>query len=74
MEHRLIQFCLYNIDNIVTWFSIYFFNLAQPVLLYLIPCTLFFQVHYYLFHKKIINHYINSKKKNGKDEEKEDEK
>ena len=40
MKYFLITFIFYNLGIIITLCSMYFFNHAQPALLYLVPCTL----------------------------------
>ena len=40
MKYFLVTFIFYNIGIITTLCSMYFFNHAQPALLYLVPCTL----------------------------------
>jgi len=40
MKYFLVTFIFYNIGIVVTLCSMYFFNHAQPALLYLVPCTL----------------------------------
>ena len=41
MKYFIITFIFYNLGIIITLSSMYFFNHAQPALLYLVPCTLF---------------------------------
>ena len=40
MKYFIITFIFYNLGIIITLSSMYFFNHAQPALLYLVPCTL----------------------------------
>ena len=40
MKYFIITFVFYNLGIIITLSSMYFFNHAQPALLYLVPCTL----------------------------------
>ena len=40
MKYFLVTFTFYNLGIIITLCSMYFFNHAQPALLYLVPCTL----------------------------------
>ena len=40
MKYFLVTFIFYNIGIVITLCSMYFFNHAQPALLYLVPCTL----------------------------------
>ena len=40
MKYFFITFTFYNLGIIITLCSMYFFNHAQPALLYLVPCTL----------------------------------
>ena len=40
MKYFFITFFFYNLGIIITLCSMYFFNHAQPALLYLVPCTL----------------------------------
>jgi minor histocompatibility antigen H13 len=40
MKYFFITFIFYNLGIIITLSSMYFFNHAQPALLYLVPCTL----------------------------------
>ena len=40
MKYFIISFVFYNLGIIITLSSMYFFNHAQPALLYLVPCTL----------------------------------
>ncbi len=40
MKYFIIIFVFYNLGIIITLSSMYFFNHAQPALLYLVPCTL----------------------------------
>ena len=40
MKYFLITFIFYNLGIIITLCSMYFFNHAQPALLYLVPCVL----------------------------------
>ena len=40
MKYFFITFIFYNLGIIITLCSMYFFNHAQPALLYLVPCTL----------------------------------
>ena len=40
MKYFLVTFIFYNIGIVTTLCSMYFFNHAQPALLYLVPCTL----------------------------------
>ena len=40
MKYFIITFAFYNLGIIITLSSMYFFNHAQPALLYLVPCTL----------------------------------
>ena len=41
MKYFIVTFVFYNLGIIITLCSMYFFNHAQPALLYLVPCTLF---------------------------------
>ena len=41
MKYFITTFVFYNLGIILTLFVMYFFNHAQPALLYLVPCTLF---------------------------------
>lgn len=41
MKYFFVTFTFYNLGIIITLCSMYFFNHAQPALLYLVPCTLF---------------------------------
>ena len=41
MKYFITTFTFYNLGIIITLSSMYFFNHAQPALLYLVPCTLF---------------------------------
>ena len=40
MKYFLVTFIFYNLGIVITLCSMYFFNHAQPALLYLVPCTL----------------------------------
>ena len=40
MKYFLVTFIFYNLGIVITLCSTYFFNHAQPALLYLVPCTL----------------------------------
>ena len=40
MKYFFVTFIFYNLGIIITLCSMYFFNHAQPALLYLVPCTL----------------------------------
>ena len=73
MKYFLITFIFYNLGIIITLCSMYFFNHAQPALLYLVPCTLLSSSFMALINKDIkILWNFNEEKISEEEEEDED--
>ena len=71
MKYFLITFIFYNLGIIITLSSMYFFNHAQPALLYLVPCTLFSSTFTALINKdiKVLWNFNEEKISKGEDED-----
>jgi len=80
MKYFIITFIFYNLGIIITLSSMYFFNHAQPALLYLVPCTLFsstllsFQQKDFKDLWKFNEEKLDKEEDNDEDEEEEDTK
>ena len=80
MKYFIITFIFYNLGIIITLSSMYFFNHAQPALLYLVPCTLFsstllsFQQRDFKDLWKFNEEKLDKEEDNDEDEEEEDTK
>ena len=80
MKYFIITFIFYNLGIIITLSSMYFFNHAQPALLYLVPCTLFsstllsFQQKDFKNLWKFNEEKLDKEEDNDEDEEEEDTK
>ena len=74
MKYFITTFTFYNLGIIITLSSMYFFNHAQPALLYLVPCTLLSST-LLAFQKKEFKLLwkFNEEKLDKEDEESEDE-
>ena len=75
MKYFLITFIFYNLGIIITLSSMYFFNHAQPALLYLVPCTLFSSTFTALINKdiKVLWNFNEEKISKGEDDDEDDE-
>jgi minor histocompatibility antigen H13 len=74
MKYFLITFVFYNLGIIITLSSMYFFNHAQPALLYLVPCTLISSTLLSLQQKDIkLLWKFNEEKLDKEEDEDEDE-
>ena len=75
MKYFLITFIFYNLGIIITLSSMYFFNHAQPALLYLVPCTLFSSTFTALINKdiKVLWNFNEEKISKGEDDDDDDE-
>ena len=71
MKYFLITFIFYNLGIIITLSSMYFFNHAQPALLYLVPCTLFSSTFTALINKdiKVLWNFNEEKISKGEDDD-----
>ena len=76
MKYFIITFIFYNLGIIITLSSMYFFNHAQPALLYLVPCTLLSSILLAFQQKdfKELWKFNEEKLDEEEDEEEEDEK
>ena len=79
MKYFIITFVFYNLGIIITLSSMYFFNHAQPALLYLVPCTLLSSTLLALQKREIkllwkFNEEKVDKEEDNSDDEEEDEK
>ena len=75
MKYFLITFIFYNLGIIITLSSMYFFNHAQPALLYLVPCTLFSSTFTALINKdiKVLWNFNEGKISKGEDDDDDEE-
>jgi len=73
MKYFLVTFIFYNIGIITTLCSMYFFNHAQPALLYLVPCTLISSTFTALINKDIKKLWNFNEEKLAKEEDDDDE-
>ena len=73
MKYFLVTFIFYNIGIITTLCSMYFFNHAQPALLYLVPCTLISSTFTALINKEIKKLWNFNEEKLAKEEEEDDD-
>lgn len=73
MKYFLITFIFYNLGIIITLCSMYFFNHAQPALLYLVPCTLISSTFMALITKEIKTLWKFNEEKIDEEEDDEDE-
>ena len=73
MKYFLVTFIFYNIGIITTLCSMYFFNHAQPALLYLVPCTLISSTFIALINKDIKKLWNFNEEKLAKEEDDDDE-
>ena len=73
MKYFLITFIFYNLGIIITLTSMYFFNHAQPALLYLVPCTLVSSTFTALLNKDIKTLWNFNEEKISEEEEDDDE-
>ena len=73
MKYFLVTFIFYNIGIITTLCSMYFFNHAQPALLYLVPCTLISSTFTALINKEIKKLWNFNEEKLAKEEDDDDE-
>jgi len=73
MKYFLVTFIFYNIGIITTLCSMYFFNHAQPALLYLVPCTLISSTFTALINKDIKKLWNFNEEKLAKEEEDDDD-
>lgn len=79
MKYFIVTFVFYNLGIIITLCSMYFFNHAQPALLYLVPCTLFSSTLLSFANKEFkllwkFNEEKIDKEEDDDDEDEEDEK
>ena len=75
MKYFIITFAFYNLGIIITLSSMYFFNHAQPALLYLVPCTLLSSTLLALQKREIkLLWKFNEEKLNDDEDEEEEEK
>ena len=76
MKYFIVTFVFYNLGIIITLCSMYFFNHAQPALLYLVPCTLFSSTLLSFANKdfKLLWKFNEEKIKKEEDDDDEDEK
>ena len=74
MKYFIITFIFYNLGIIITLSSMYFFNHAQPALLYLVPCTLISSTLLALQKREIKLLWKFNEEKLDEDEDDEDEK
>ena len=72
MKYFLITFIFYNLGIIITLCSMYFFNHAQPALLYLVPCTLISSTFMALITKEIKTLWKFNEEKIDEEEDDED--
>ena len=74
MKYFITTFAFYNLGILITLSSMYFFNHAQPALLYLVPCTLFSSTFLSFISKEFkLLFKFNEEKINDEDDEDEDE-
>jgi len=69
MKYFLVTFIFYNIGIITTLSVMYFFNHAQPALLYLVPCTLISSTFTALLNKDIKTLWKFNEEKIGEEED-----
>ena len=73
MKYFLVTFIFYNIGIITTLSVMYFFNHAQPALLYLVPCTLISSTFTALLNKDIKTLWKFNEEKIGEEEDDDDD-
>lgn len=73
MKYFFVTFTFYNLGIIITLCSMYFFNHAQPALLYLVPCTLFSSTLTALQAKEINELWKFNEEKLDKEEDDDDD-
>ena len=74
MKYFLVTFIFYNLGIVITLCSMYFFNHAQPALLYLVPCTLISSTFTALINGDIKTLWkFNEEKINEEDDDDEEE-